>query len=266
MSVTIDLSSARDLIRWAREDAESFDAGNDIYFAGNPYAYLFEDDPKTGHVFLKIGVAPIPDELRKLASHAIWDLKHSLDHATYAAILAVTGAPPIKDTYFPWCDHPNALETKLTRPDKDGIVKYPPVLHDLFRSFEPYPTGQGYAGGNDQFVALNKLANTSKHAVVLRPGTRSFLDRFQGAAHTSGLVYITPDDWNHTKQQLTLGLFRKGSQMNMDLELSSFIEIGEVEALKGYPVGDVLEGFARNVVQVVDEIKAGVTAILAARG
>jgi len=205
LSDTIDLSSARDLIRWAREDAEEFETGVQAYITANPYTPFREDDPETGHVFLKIEITPVPDQLQKLACHALWDLKHALDHATYAAILAVTGER--RDVHFLWATHPTDLDRRLTHISKNyPNGKYPGVLHNLFRRFEPYPTGNGYPGGDDALIALNKMANTSKHAVSLNPVPRFFLENFTGSG---GVVCVFQDRWDSLKNQLTIGLFRK---------------------------------------------------------
>jgi len=80
-----------------------------------------------------------------------------------------------------------------------------------------------------------------------------------------GLVCLFEDAWDSVKQQLTLGRFRQDADIKMQLQFASFIEFDEVEAVKGYPAGELLETFADAVTTIIDEIERVVTGIAAAR-
>lgn len=132
-------ASARQLLRWASEDIESLNTACERFLSDEPYSLVFEDDDETGYVFLKLVMASVPDEVCKLASHALWDIKHALDHAACAAVRAVRG-DQIADIHFPIGSHLNHFKSMLkATANKGAELKYPLALHDTFRSFEPYP-------------------------------------------------------------------------------------------------------------------------------
>jgi hypothetical protein len=160
-------SSARQLLRWANEDIKSLEAASETFLRNNPYSFRTEFDSETGETLLKLKMAPVPNEICKLASHALWDIKHALDHATCAAVVAAGGTQDV-DIHFPIRSHLNDFNSALKATvKKSTALKYPALLHDTLRSFEPYPTGNGYSGGSDDFCALSKLANTTKHSIAL---------------------------------------------------------------------------------------------------
>ena len=174
----IDFTSARELVNWAREDANDLDLAEQIFFGGHPYTRLREFDAKAGHDVLKLRVPAVPSHMRKLATHAVWSLKHALDHATCSAILAVTGQTP-EEVTFPFVSHRNALEGRLTAVSKRHPKgKYPLELLPLFRRFEPYPTSDGLIDGSDELCAISRMANASKHSVGLSHNLRFRLTHF----------------------------------------------------------------------------------------
>jgi hypothetical protein len=255
---------ARQLLRWVHEDLQSLEAASHAFLGSQPYTPVFEPDPESGDVFLKLRMAAVPDEICKLASHALWDIKHALDHATCSAVRSIKGED-IGDLHFPIASHPNDLEAKLRHIPKSGAeFRYPAGLHDIFRSFEPYPTGNGYAGGCDEFVALSKLANTTKHAIPL-----AAVPRFDIAhlSDTGGCYKIFlsryPDRvglWDGTKQELTIGLARRNSEMKMNLQFASFVALSEVALFEGYSAGEVLTGYATAAEGIVSALENAVFA------
>lgn len=183
--------SARQLLRWAREDLQRLEASGHAFLRDQPYLPVIEAIPESSDKILKFRMAAVPDEICKLASHALWDIKHALDHATYAAARTIKGGD-VGDIHFPVGSHPNDLNARLEHiPKGETDPRYPAGLHDIFRSFQPYPTGNGYSGGRDEFITLSKLANTMKHAIPLvavpRLDIASLEDR--GALHK---VFMDP--------------------------------------------------------------------------
>ena len=244
--------SARALLGWAREDIEDLNAATEHFFGDHAYEVFHEIDPESGNIFLKVRVAEVPDYICKLASHALWDIKHALDHATCAAVREIRGGL-VEDIHFPTTSHPNDLEAKLRATvNKGAELKYPVVLHDLFRSLEPYPTGNGYPGGGNEFVALSKLANTTKHSVALGTGARA---HFTGAKGTGGIIKMYPYWWDSSKQELTLALIRAGTEMKMNIQLASYITFSDIKSLEGHPAGEVLNGFATCVESIISDLE-----------
>ena len=251
-----DFSSAWSLLRWAREDIANLSLATKTFVNGDLYTVFAEDDPDTGDMFLKVRMASVPDEISKLASHALWDIKHALDHATCAAVRVIMGND-IEDIHFPVASHPNDLESRLKTTLKDKTtLKYPSELHGLFRSFEPYPASDKFPGGGNEFVALNKLANTTKHSVALGTCAKP---HFAGASGTGGIKRIYPDWWDSAKQELTIGLMAKDSKVKMHIDLACFVSFSEVDVLRPYPANDVLTGYATCVEDIVSKLEAAVS-------
>jgi hypothetical protein len=246
-------ASARDLLRWAREEVQKFDSVAEGFVSGNPYSQVREIDPQAGQLVLKLRVAPVPDELRKLASHALWDLKHALDHATCAAILTVTGRAA-DDVHFPWSSHPRDLEFKLSHVSKrypDG--KYPAVLRDVFRGFEPYPSGDGYAGGSDELCLFSKMCNTTKHAVALSAVARSHMAGFRTI---DPMIRMFVDNWDSATQELAIGEFPLGANSKVQLQVATHIGFSDVPAFEGHPVSEVISVIADAVETMINDLEA----------
>lgn len=254
----IDFSSARTMLRWAREEIQNLDSATRAFLALTPYTLFTEPDPKSGKQFIKVAMTTVPDEICKFASHALWDIKHALDHAAFAAVRAVRG-DKVGDIHFPIASHPQDLEKKLTHiPLKQLLPRYPIELHGVFRNFEPYPTGGGYSGGGDEFIALSKLANTTKHALALGTGVRPQL---LGAQITGGIVELFADNWDNLKQELTIGLLRNGEKLNMNIELACYISFRDKEALQGHDAVEVLNAFVTSATNITDELEACVSSL-----
>lgn len=246
------------LLSWAREDAEDFDSIAQAFFDTQPYEAFGEVDPDTGEVTQKIRILDPPSELRKLAAHVLSDLKHALDQAAFAASAALLSRPP--DTlYFPVASHPNDLNAKL----QNGA--YPVELHATFKALEPYPTGNGYSGGSDDFCALSKMANTSKHVVAVSAVPRINLAGARATASEMAGMRLIVDGWDAAKKELTVGISPKGANTKVNLQIASFVAFDEVGPFEGESVGSVLEYFIGCVQRSIDALEAAVAAALAAR-
>lgn len=258
---TADFSSARQLVRWAREDIKQFDTVCQGFLGSNKSHSVFTDvDLDAGRMDLKLRVAPVPDELRKLASHALWDIKHALDHAMYAAAYAVLGRDP-GDLHFLTGTSLNNLRSRLYGPKS----KYPPELRPLIESFEHYATGDSYSGGDDGICKLSKLANNSKHAVALATNPRSFVRRLSGTGKVGGARMFL-QGFETSEDELTLGTFPYDPDAKFNLELAGFVSFSKVELFKDTPAGEVLEAYATLADSVIEQLEAEVATIEMNRG
>lgn len=252
-----DFSSARALIRWAREDIQQLELESEFFLSGESYEIIEEPEPVSGDTLIKARMAPVPDQLCKLASHALWDLKHALDHATFAAVQAIRGREAA-EVYFPICSHPNDLEARLrSTPKGQSQLRYPTELHDVFRKLEPYPTSDQYVGGGDEFIAISRLANSTKHAIALRTGARTSV---AGARGVGGIVRIFTDSWDSSLNELTLCAVRPTAKLDMRIQLAAFICFSNQELLEAFPASQVLSGFASCVEDAVHALEAAVAA------
>ena len=133
----------------------------------------------------------------------------------------------------------------------------------MFKSFEPYPTGNGYSGGGNEFVALSKLANSTKHAVAL-----TAIPRFDIAslAGTGGLIRIfmrwgEPDRvgfWDNTKNELTVGLFKADFKVELNLQITSLIAFDDVEPFKDLAAGEILSAYTNSVDTIIVQLERAV--------
>ena len=223
-----------------------YEANAERFLSRDAYTRIEEIDPNTGHIVLKIRIADFPDALPKLVSHAVWDLKHSLDHATNAAIAAVTGNSSPDDIHFPFRSSPADLQHRLDR-------HFPVELHPIFRSFEPCPTGNGYAGGSDKLCAFNKLANATKHLVALDLSPRVTMSNFKA---TGGLVRLLVDGWDGAENELTVGHFEVGTPTDVQLQITGEIAFRDVAIFQGNSVSDVLRAVGRAIENIIEAIEA----------
>lgn len=237
-----EFESARTLLRWASVDIQNFYLSEQAFIDDAPYEVFTELDADTGHHFLKARMAKVPDELCKLASHALWDIKHSLDHATCAAVRKIYG-PDIDDIHFPIRSHLNSFESALRATMKVAgaeVLKYPVQLHDVLRRLEPYPTSDSYSGGSDEICALSKLANDTKHSVSLS-ATASV--GILGMKAIGGLIKFFPEPHISPENELTLALVNLSTGFDMELNIASCVCFGDVKLLKRVPASKVLSEF-----------------------
>ncbi len=241
-------ASARALLRWANESIQEADVAANAFLDGHPYTGFFDTNPQTGEKLVKVRMANVPDQVCKFASHALWDIKHALDHATSSAVREIYGNAT-SDVHFPIGSHLNDLNSKLAHVPKGATApKYPVALHELFRSFEPYRCGDGYAGGSDDFCTLSKLANSTKHSVALATAPRPQIVQMKG---TGGLMKFFPDGWDGTKQEFTLGVVQPGAEWSMELQLACYVTFRDIKAFEGYPATEVLRAYGEFVENIV---------------
>lgn len=242
---------ARELIRWAREDIQELKVLTKRFAEdGDAYHQFVEFDPEAGDYALKVRVADVPSALRKRATFALWGIKHALDHAMRAAIMEITGGDP-GDVHFLFSSHPNDMRARLHGPNS----KYPLAIRPLIESFQIYPTGDGYAGGNDPFCELSKLANTSKHGVALSARPRAQLTGISGVG-LSGGIRVHARGWDSSKQELIVARFGRKTDAEVKVHLAVVISFTDLNGLRGVQAADVLSGYALSADSAVEQLEA----------
>jgi hypothetical protein len=219
---------------WAYDDARDLNDRLQAFFKLNPHESVTEFDPDVGQYAhrIKITAAP-PPEIRKLVFRVLCDLRHFFDQLTYSATWAVLGEPPNGDLFFPWAMNPTDLEYRLK--------KIPAVLHPVFRGLEPYPTGDGYEGGDTIIFHLRKIAGPNKHRVTLDPSVRATGFSFQGKI--SGDYRVPYEGWDAAKNEFTVAWMEPGAERDYTVQVSFNISLGEVPALDGIPILDLIRHF-----------------------
>lgn len=252
-----DFSSARRLLNWAREDVQELESASRAFLSGDAYEIVQEIDSEAGETLVKLRTNPVPDYIIKLASHALWDTKHALDHAACAAVRAFRG-DSVEDIHFPIASHPNDLEHRLTHiPKNKTEPRYPAVLHQTFRDFEPYPTSDKYTGGGDEFVALSKLANDTKHSIALGTLPTAVIAAAKGVGMPMRI--FQPGRWDSAKQEFTLAAVRPTPKGEVNLEIACYISFRDSEVLRPYSAADILNAFSDMVTTITNDLEKAVT-------
>ncbi|HEY0412683.1 MAG TPA: hypothetical protein VGD66_06050 [Allosphingosinicella sp.] len=167
------------LVSGAREDIDQFESGEGAFFGpGDVGVTVQEVDPKTKYTFVKFRITKaIPTVLRRRANNILNDLRHALDQALFAAARIVLKEDP-GDVHFPFATSPKDLEGRLKATRKGaGVLKIPVALHDVIRSFEPYPRGNGHDGGDDLLRLLGAVSGPNKHQFTIGIGVNASLIR-----------------------------------------------------------------------------------------
>ena len=101
------------LLNWAWEDAQRFKELERAFFDGEPHERIVEFDEKFQRNAHRVRfVRTPPNEMRKLASHIVNDLRHALDQAFHTAPRRFGWQPTRKQSllYFPWAKTPTDLQ------------------------------------------------------------------------------------------------------------------------------------------------------------
>jgi hypothetical protein len=252
--------SARQLVGWARDDIRAFELAAAI-FANDKSSHGVRQqlDSISGELIVKFWVAPVPQELCKLASHALWDVKHSLDHGMHEACETIVGSDP-GDVHFLVASHLNDCRKRLYGESS----KYPPELRSLIESFEIYPTSPDYDGGNDEFVALNKLANQAKHALALSTTARTVMHSMRGTGLAGG-ARIFPNGRLDASGELVLGVFPADSDPQLQFQFEVGVAFSEPPRLRGLSVSAVLTAFADAAMNAIEQLEGRTADVIAGR-
>jgi hypothetical protein len=263
-SVEEAFESPRLLLATARKDSQQLKALLDGFFHNPDPPCRIIVEPKFGGVVCYAEVIRKPRSEMRLVSYTIVNnLRNALDHALYGASRALGQTKPEK-TNFPFRGSPADLEHVFTA--KGMCRDVPSALHDVLRSFQPYPKGNGYAGGDDALIHLNRLANPNKHQVALsiQPTLR---DNTLSAAVVSSpgalIVPIVPPRWNRTKDKLAIFEVVKSPTANSDtikVDFNFNIKVDASVVLSEPPLDGVsIEGFVSvqldKVKSIVDRLE-----------
>lgn len=245
------------LIAWAKEQLDELDALADIFFNADNHTIVNEFNRKTGQNEVKVKIAPVPMKFRGKTTAIITDLRSTLDQAVASASTYITGQVSPK-RHFPFGQSPSDLENSLSL-KKNGATKGIPVeLYPLLRRFEPYPTGDGYAGGDNILKALSRISGPNKHQVTIRT---AFAPQSTGIGNfniqfTDGGGAIFP--WlsqSGRNDELVILSFSPGSYAQMEIDVSAYIAFDDPK-MRRVPVIAFLRECHDRVTKVVEDLKA----------
>lgn len=216
------------------------------FLATEPYARTIEENSR-GLDEHKIKLTKdIPPVITDIVYGAVEALRSSCDHATYAIAIAAKSKRP-NLIHFPVADNRADFENILNGRLKD----FPPNILALFRSFEPYESG------NILIWALNRIRRQGTHRLIIPVGTAV------GGVQIENIEISSPHpcevrrpEWDSEKNEMVLVIVGRGSNLQYNINLAFFVAFGPVEGLAGEPVAETLESIAGEVERIVLAMEA----------
>ena len=247
------------LLAWAREEIDKFELESTTFIRDDdPYVVVTEFNSESGLNELKLKQTKSPPiALRGHVGNIVKNLRDVLDQTTAIASRIVTGVES-KNTHFPAGESPADLERSLSS-KKPRIYKDIPVeLHDAIRAIQPYPTGNGHAGGNDVLRTLIRVAGPHKHQLSIGLGMSMGGMGLQGRLAMGGISGSIGDfRWNSAKAEMILLTFAPGADSQVNIELTSHIAFDK-GPLSGIPTLQFLDKAAGEVSIACWKIKAAI--------
>lgn len=231
------LSSSRQKL--ARAEKHFVDLQKEIsdFSQQNPYEQVAEPHPdKLGFTIEKVRMTKeIPATIADLTADIAISLRSALDNAGYAIAVAA-GVNDPKHCAFPFAGSAAQMANALGR-SKD----IPERVQSLFCGFQPYK------GGNDLLWALNEVANTDKHKMVIPIGQG--LARYGASVRGTGYFSMPdPHIWDRAKNEMKLIELGPGATHTYDFGFQFFIAFHDIEFIDGKSVVKVLMQFG-NIVE-----------------
>jgi hypothetical protein len=231
------LSSSRQKL--ARAEKHFVDLQKEIseFSQQNPYEQVTEAHlDKPGFTIEKVRMTKeIPASIADLTADIAISLRSALDNAGYAIAVAA-GVNNPKHCAFPFAGSAAQMANALGR-SKD----IPVGVQSLFCGFQPYK------GGNDLLWALNEVANTDKHKMVIPIGQA--LTRYGASVSGTGFFSMPdPHVWDRTKNEMKLIELGPSATYKYDFQFRFFMAFHDIEFIDGKSVVKVLMQFG-NIVE-----------------
>ncbi len=149
--------SAKSVLSRANHHIADLENAIKVFSPDKPYTHSVEHDLETGHYVHVLRFSEsFSDDISCIMFDAVNNLRASLDQMTYAIAVKHRGAPE-KWAYFPFAKDAHHWPNRINGLKND----LPPEITAIFDRFKPYK------GGNDTLWALNEIANTKKHAILV---------------------------------------------------------------------------------------------------
>lgn len=259
--------SPREVIGWAEEGVDELDAACRAFFREDVFRKVTEFDEGTNQNIVKLKIIKsIPTNIARLTTEALNNLRHSFDQSVYAAC-RMLGKPTSKHLYFVWAESPADLDGGLGKPISrtNKTPQIPPELWPKLRTFEPYPRGRTYPGGNDLIRGLAKIANR-KHTVRLDfapdPTSVNYPSVTGAWKVEPGQTFRFPKPaWDAVKNEMILAVVPAGLKIHNDAIVAFNVAFDEAKPLKGYPIVPALREFLAKAKAVCEGLEREATRI-----
>ncbi|RWP66251.1 hypothetical protein [Mesorhizobium sp.] len=237
------------LIARTKENLSELDAACNALFDGDCSASVVDIDPKTGNKTFKLKFTrKIPGRIRHIAATALSDLRHALDQASVASVKAITKEEPDL-LYFPFAANPNDLVGRLRK-------SFPDEIHPTFLWCTPYPTGEGYKGGNDLLAQFSKASGPNKHQITCKIGGHisTFRSDSFRAIGTVSEIRIPPA-WDIDENELVIGTTTPWGYIEYNFQMSFYVALAEAGQLTGQPASPALHTLLDTVENIVTALR-----------
>jgi hypothetical protein len=251
------------LVDGARRDFETLKTVEKDFFATKPYREGVDNksDPEFQLRYMEI-TKPPPKEFRLGAYRIIGDLRNALDQSVFGASEAL-GVNDPERAGFPFRESPADLERTFV--DKGMCRDVPRELRDTLRSFEPYPRGSEYAGGNDDLRALGYISNPNKHKFSVRVAVDIAGMQILDMAIRGRADIPAPYLDRAENKAIFLKLSKKGpTEFKYRVKFPCYISFGDAP-LNRRPICVFLSEMISTVDGIVRRLEADTRAILASR-
>lgn len=244
----------------AREAIDELDASiGDFFNRAENCGIVVDKDPKTGNNIYKFKVfVPLPRNFRRKSTEALTSIKNSFDQSIYAATLTI-GKKPRGNLHFPWKSSLRDFDMAF---DDNPKGRVPAEFRAVCLGQEPYFSGEGYPGGDDQIRELAQLANPAKHTVGL-----SMAPVIGGIRppQAVGLVkfYAMPlPKWDPYKQEIVLAIISPEAKVDTNCIVMMGVIFKNAPRSQHLSVTIALSGFADKAQALLERIKTECAAIL----
>ncbi|BEV00088.1 hypothetical protein [Novosphingobium olei] len=245
--------SARFLIEEIDSDLNEIKTLTEEYFRNNPYALVKEQNPINGDEHAKIVFRPVPSRIRYITSNVIKNLRDALDQACSAASEHIKGKR-CRHAHFPFGENPDDFEVAIT---KSVCKDIPSELYPILRTFELYPTGEGYDGGNNRLRMLGRVSGPHKHRIAISAApnivpTLQCLEVFPGKNGKVIFHHPLQERKNNEFPLVTLG---KGGRARFNLQMTGQLIFANTK-LRDVPVREFLMACQGDVRKIVEELES----------
>lgn len=207
-----NFNPARESLQWARSDIADLTSGFQQFFSKRNVSVVVEHDEETGLNLTKVRIADdVPmGSFKRHAVNGLLNIRNSFDQ-----VVNIAGSHLTKKRFkknYPWSTTPNDLETYR-------LKDFPEELRNAIRAQKPYPSGDGFTGGNDLIRALAKLSN-NKHSIGFALDLIGGIDpsgdiEFVGMG-TLGAWAFFPPNWDPIRREVVLfGIESDGVAMKL---------------------------------------------------
>lgn len=246
--------SAQYLAAWAGSEIAQFKEITHAFLDDDPAAMIKEFDAEAAQHRLKVRFKPLPFRARGLASNTIKNLRDALDQVVHAATYWVVGRPR-RNAHFPFGTDPDDLESAMAKgPCKDIPVELYPIL----RSYQPYPTGEHYVGGDNFLKLLGKISGSHKHRTTLVVSADSnsvAIENFDLRFGEKGGTLFSDLRSRPNQNEIEILSMAEGGQAKLDVEVAMYIAFAE-RHLREIPAVDFLTTCHGTVTHIVQDLQA----------